>query len=251
MPTATAGSARGAAGAGSAALCLRVPAGGGARAAPEAVPRSAPPSRGAGRRPPLPLAARAHLHAQVGQAGLQAGLQRQQEGGGGCAARRVGEAELGRDLGQVGAEVHGAPRFLQQQVGGGPGGRQAEEQAAQQPRHGRHAARGGHKMAAPALYGVGTRWRRPAGEEAHNGGAQRRLRPPPPAPRGRAAVRVPEEKGRAGGAAAAGRVPPQPRCRLRPPAVPGGRLLSPVLSGAQGRPASPGVPVVRLGPRPR
>lgn len=210
--------------------------------------RAAASPRGAGRRPPLPLAARAHLHAQVGQAGLQAGLQRQQEGGGGRAARRVGQAELGRDLGQVGAEVHGAPRLLQQQVGGGPGGRQAEEQAAQQPRHGRHTARGGHKMAAPTLYGEGTRWRRPTGKEAHDGGAQRRLRPP----RRRAASRVPEEKGRAGGAAGrawplqspgADSGPPQrraaaslPRCSHRP-----------FLDAFQ-RPG-PGVPAVRLGPR--
>lgn len=50
--------------------------------------RGLPPSPpGAGHRPPLPPA---HLHAQVGQAGLQAGLQRQKEGGGGRAARRVG-----------------------------------------------------------------------------------------------------------------------------------------------------------------
>lgn len=82
--------------------CRRVPSGAG--------PGSAHGPRRARR---SVLGPRAHLHAQVGQAGLQPGLQRQQESGGGRAARRVAEAELGRDLGQVRAEVQRTPHLLQ------------------------------------------------------------------------------------------------------------------------------------------
>lgn len=55
-------------------------------------------------------------------------------------------------------------------------------------------------MAAPALYGEGTRWRRPVWEEARDGGAQRCWRPAPPPPRlpSSPPAAVPEERSWAG-----------------------------------------------------